>query len=97
MARDAIKHEKQVVIVEGYVVAVIALQYGTKQTVACIGRAITEKHIQQIKKLTKQVTLALDPDAAGMAETERGLQGAMKAYYRRVVPGALTADRRCVG
>src|SRR5712692_6065434 len=52
MARDAIKLAKQVVIVEGYVDAVIAHQYGTKQTVACIGSAITEKHIQQIKKLT---------------------------------------------
>src|SRR5207249_11987308 len=47
MARDAIKFAKQVIIVEGYVDAVIAHQYGTKQTVACIGSAITEKHIQQ--------------------------------------------------
>src|SRR6266480_3400554 len=62
MARDAIKQAKQVVIVEGYVDAVIAHQYGTKQTVACIGSAITEKHIQQLKKLTRQVTLALDTD-----------------------------------
>jgi DNA primase len=93
MARDAIKFAKQVIIVEGYVDAVIAHQYGTKQTVACIGSAITEKHIQQIKKLTKQVTLALDPDAAGMAATEHGIQEAMKAFDRTVVPVPLTADR----
>ncbi len=61
MARDAIKQENQVIIVEGYVDAVIAHQYGTKQTVACIGSAITEKHILQLKKLTRQVTLALIP------------------------------------
>src|SRR5690242_13831133 len=66
-ARESIKLAKQVVIVEGYVDAVIAHQYGTRQTVACIGSAITEKHIQQLKKLTRQVTLALDPDAAGSA------------------------------
>src|SRR6266699_203719 len=47
LARDAIKLEKQVIIVEGYVDAVVAHQFGTKQTVACIGSAITEKHIQQ--------------------------------------------------
>src|SRR5437763_8566003 len=93
-ARDGIKLAQQVVIVEGYVDAVIAHQYGTKQTVACIGSAITEKHIQQIKKLTKQVTLALDPDEAGMAATEHGIQEALKAFDRTVVPVPLTADKR---
>src|SRR6266699_257917 len=74
--------------------AIIAHQYGTKQTVACIGSAITEKHIQQLKKLTKQVTLALDPDEAGMAATEHGIQEALKAFDRTVVPVPLIADRR---
>src|SRR5205814_8744855 len=86
MAKDAIKHAHQVVIVEGYVDAIIAHQYGTKQTVACIGSAITEKHIQQLKKLTRQVTLALDPDAAGNAATEHSIQEALKSFDRTVVP-----------
>jgi len=93
MARDAIKQAKQVVIVEGYVDAVIAHQYGTKQTVACIGSAITEKHIQQLKKLTKQVTLALDPDAAGSAATEHGIQEALKTFDRTLVPVPLASGR----
>ena len=91
MAKDAIKLAKQVVIVEGYVDAVIAHQYGTKQTVACIGSAITEKHIKQLKKLTRQVTLALDPDAAGEAATEHGIQEALKTFDRIVVPVPLSA------
>src|SRR3989441_2942461 len=94
MARDAIKLAKQAIIVEGYVDAVIAHQYGTKQTVACIGSAITEKHIQQLKKLTKQVTLALDPDAAGATATEHGIQEALKGFDRTVVPVPLAADAR---
>src|SRR5712691_8342362 len=97
MARDAIKQAKQVVIVEGYVDAVIAHQYGTRQTVACIGSAITEKHIQQLKKLTKQVTLALDPDEAGATATEHGIQEALKAFDRSVVPVPLVADGRRTG
>src|SRR5947199_1252796 len=92
MARDAIKLAKQVIIVEGYVDAIIAHQYGTKQTVACIGSAITEKHIQQIKKLTKQVTLALDPDVAGEVATERGIQEALKAFDRTIVPVPMVAE-----
>ncbi len=86
MARDAIREAKQVIIVEGYVDAVIAHQYGTKQTVACIGSAITEKHIQKLKKLTRQVTLALDPDAAGSAATEQGIKEALKGFDRTIVP-----------
>ncbi len=91
MAKDAIKLANQVVIVEGYVDAVIAHQYGTKQTVACIGSAITAKHIQQLKKLTKQVTLALDPDAAGATATEHGIQEALKSFDHTVVPVPLAA------
>ncbi len=93
MARDAIKQARQVVIVEVYVDAVIAHQYGTKQTVACIGSAITEKHIQQLKKLTRQVTLALDPDAAGSAATEHGIQEALRAFDHVVVPVPLPSGR----
>jgi DNA primase len=91
MARDAIKQAGQVVIVEGYVDAIIAHQYGTRQTVACIGSAITEKHIQQLKKLTRQVTLALDPDAAGSAATEQGIQEALRTFDRTIVPVPLAA------
>ena len=91
-ARESIKLAKQVVIVEGYVDAVIAHQYGTTQTVACIGSAITEKHIQQLKSLTKQVTLALDPDAAGETATERGIQEALKAFDRTVVPVPVVSE-----
>jgi DNA primase len=94
MARESIKQEKQVIIVEGYVDAVIAHQYGTRQTVACIGSAITEKHIQQLKKLTRQVTLALDPDAAGIAATEHGIQEALKGFDRTVVPVPMPAEER---
>src|SRR5712691_12792019 len=91
MAKDAIKLANQVIIVEGYVDAVIAHQYGPKQKVACIGSAITAKHIQQLKKLTKQVTLALDPDAAGATATEHGIQEALKSFDHTVVPVPLAA------
>ena len=93
MARDAIKLAKQVIIVEGYVDAVIAHQYGTKQTVACIGSAITEKHIQQIEKTDEASdACALDPDAAGVTATEHGIQEALKAFDRTMVPVPLPAD-----
>ena len=76
----------RVVIVEGYMDAVVTHQYGTRNVVACIGSAITEKHIRQIKKLTRRVTLALDPDAAGESATLRGITVAQQAFDRMVVP-----------
>src|SRR5207247_816943 len=64
---------------------------------ACIGSAITEKHIQQLKKLTRQVTLALDPDAAGASATEHGIQEALKTFDRTIVPVPLAAANHVAG
>src|SRR6266700_573726 len=48
-------------------------------------------------KLAKQVTLALDPDEAGATATEHGIQEALKAFDRSVVPVPLVADGRRTG
>ncbi len=61
---------------------IVPYQHGTRNVVACIGSAITEKHIRQIKKLTRRVTLALDPDAAGESATIRGITVAQQAFDR---------------
>jgi DNA primase len=65
LAKTAIKEIDRVVMVEGYMDVIIAHQYGFRNVVAPMGIAITEKQIQQVKKLTRHVALALDPDAAG--------------------------------
>ena len=69
-------------------------QYGSRNVVACIGSAITEKHIRQIKKLTRRVTLALDPDAAGESATVRGIAVAQEAFDRVAGAGAGPGPRR---
>ena len=86
LARDAIKRRDQVVIVEGYMDALIAHQYGEKNVVACIGSAITDKHVRQFKKLTKRLALALDPDAAGESATLRGIEVAQQGFDRVAIP-----------
>jgi DNA primase len=65
MAASAIRSKDMAVIVEGYMDVIIAHQYGFNNVVASMGTAITEKHIAILKKLTKNIALALDPDAAG--------------------------------
>ncbi len=86
LAREAIRRSNRVVIVEGYMDAVVTHQYGFLNVVACIGSAITDKHIRQIKKLTRRVALALDPDAAGESAMVRGIAVAQQAFDRVVVP-----------
>jgi DNA primase len=89
LAREAIRKRDQVAIVEGYVDALIAHQYGYRNTVACIGSAITAKHVQQIKKLTRRIVLALDPDTAGEMATLRAIEVAQEGFDKVLIPIAL--------
>ncbi|MFH1382256.1 MAG: DNA primase, partial [Chloroflexota bacterium] len=64
-AAPAIRQQQLVVIVEGYMDVIIAHQYGFHNVVASMGTSITEDQMGHLKRLTRNVTLALDPDAAG--------------------------------
>jgi DNA primase len=74
LARDTIRSQEAVVIVEGYVDVVIAHQYGFRNVVAPLGTALTAEHVGLVKKLAHTVYLALDADAAGTRATLKGLQ-----------------------
>jgi DNA primase len=65
MAGSAIRTKDMAIVVEGYMDVIMAHQYGYHNVVASMGTAITEKHITILKKLTKNIALALDPDTAG--------------------------------
>lgn len=82
-AKDAIRTAKSAVVVEGYMDVIAAHQHGIRNVVATLGTALTEKHVQILKRFTKRVTLAMDADAAGQAAMSRGLA---------VVERAATAD-----
>jgi DNA primase len=85
-AKTAIREQGLVVIVEGYMDVLMAHQHGRRNVVASMGTALTEKQIRVIKKLTKSLVLALDPDAAGDKATLRGLEMAQDAFDKRAVP-----------
>ena len=74
LARDAIRSNDSTVIVEGYVDVIIAHQYGFRNVVAPLGTALTAEHVGVIKKLARQIYLALDADAAGIKATLKGVQ-----------------------
>lgn len=73
LARTAIRQQGKVVIVEGYMDAIMAHQHGFKNVVASMGTALTEKQIAILKAFTTHFCLSLDADTAGNAATLRGI------------------------
>ena len=65
LASQAIRQQDLAVIVEGYTDVITAHQNGFNNVVASMGTAVTEKQISTLKRLTKNMVLSLDADAAG--------------------------------
>ncbi len=79
LARKSIRSMNQAVIVEGYMDVIGLHQAGFSNAVSPMGTALTEDQFRLIKRLTRNVILALDPDAAGQNATLKGLETARKA------------------
>ncbi len=74
LAREPIRAADRAIVVEGYVDVITAHQHGFRNVVAPLGTALSKAHINQLKRLTSNVYLALDADAAGQKATLRGLE-----------------------
>lgn len=68
-ARDSIKREKKVIVVEGFMDAIRISASGIKNVVALQGTAMTKEQITLLKKLRAKVILCLDNDNAGELAT----------------------------
>lgn len=78
-ARKAIRNQNQAVIVEGYTDVIVVHQEGFENAVSPMGTALTEVQMRHLKRYTRRFVLALDPDAAGVKATLRGLEVAREA------------------
>lgn len=81
-AKGAIRGQGLAIIVEGYMDVIAAHQYGMANVVASMGTSLTQKQVSIIKRLTTNLALALDADAAGDEATLRGLDVAREAFSR---------------
>lgn len=72
-AKEAIRTNGFVVIVEGNMDVISSHQAGVKEAVATSGTAMTENHLKILAGLTKDIRLAYDGDAAGVKATERAI------------------------
>jgi len=73
LARQAIREMGYVIITEGYMDTIAAHQYGMTNTVASLGTSMTREHGLLLMNYTREVVIAYDSDAAGVAAAVRGL------------------------
>lgn len=71
IARNAIRKEDRVLIVEGYFDALRLVAAGFENVVAPMGTALTEAQAELLGRFTKQVVLLYDSDAPGQKATFR--------------------------
>ncbi len=90
-ARRAIRAADQAVIVEGYLDVIALHQAGYENVVSPMGTALTEDQLRLLKRFTRRIVLALDPDLAGQKAVLRGLEAARAAMDRE---GEIAFDAR---
>lgn len=86
-ARKAIRLANQAVIVEGYLDVIALHQAGFENVVSPMGTALTEDQLRLLKRATRRIVLALDPDAAGQKAVLSGLEAARQALDRETESG----------
>ncbi|RNC91736.1 MAG: DNA primase [Allomuricauda sp.] len=72
-AKQAIAKEDTCYLVEGYTDVIQLHQRGIKNVVASSGTALTPEQIRLINRLTKNITVLFDGDAAGLRASLRGI------------------------
>jgi DNA primase len=96
LARAAISKQDRALVVEGNTDAIALRQAGVEPVVAAMGTALTEHHLRELYRLTKNLALCFDADAAGQEATLRGMElAAVRGFDIQVVslpPGTDPAD-----
>ena len=81
-ARDAIKEEDGVILMEGYFDVISAQAHGIENAVAACGTALTPDHVKLLSRYTKsrRIYLSFDTDSAGQKATGRGAEIIKEAF-----------------
>ncbi len=64
----------KIILVEGQMDVIAMHKGGFKNTVACMGTALTKDHIQELKRYSKNIVLCFDNDSAGEKATMRAIE-----------------------
>ncbi len=72
-AKNAVRKEDECILVEGYTDVISLSQAGVENVVASSGTSLTVEQIRLIKRLTPNITVTYDGDAAGIKAAIRGI------------------------
>ncbi len=72
-AKQAIAREDTCYLVEGYTDVIQMYQRGIRNVVSSSGTALTPEQVRMVSRLTKNITLLFDGDAAGLRASLRGV------------------------
>ncbi len=76
-ARQALREHGFVLVTEGYMDVVALAQLGFPNTVATLGTACTNEHVQKLFRFTDSVVFSFDGDAAGRRAARKALDAAL--------------------
>ncbi|MEI8377386.1 MAG: DNA primase [bacterium] len=81
-AKEAIRAEDSVIIMEGYFDVISAQVSGIKNVVATSGTSLTQGHLKTLSRFMndKKIYLAFDSDKAGLLATQRGAEVIKEAF-----------------
>lgn len=94
-AASEIRQEDCAILVEGYMDCIALASNGIPGVVASCGTSLTSAQIRLLGRSTRRVIVNFDPDAAGIAATERSLGTFMEEGFEVKVltlPGGLDPD-----
>ncbi|MBI2201264.1 MAG: DNA primase, partial [Armatimonadetes bacterium] len=73
LAREAIRHTDEVIVVEGNMDALTCHQFGFTNAVASLGTSLTLDQVLLMKRFASQAVLVYDSDASGLRAMERAM------------------------
>src|SRR5271170_1178958 len=77
-ARQAIARAQCAVVVEGYMDVIGCQQAGVGNVVATLGTALTEQHVNLLRRFTNRLVLVFDSDEAGRRAADRAIEPLLK-------------------
>ena len=72
-AKEAVRKQDRVILVEGYMDAIGVTAAGFPQVVASCGTALTAQQVQALKRHSQRIVVNFDPDAPGANAAERSI------------------------
>jgi DNA primase len=97
-AKEAIRKDDRVILVEGYMDAIGVTAAGFPGVVASCGTSLTTQQVQALKRHTQKIMVNFDPDAPGANAAERSINLLLEEGMQvRIVEldGGLDPDEYC--